>query len=665
MSLSKSISHFFYYFEWIPPKIFGVISGLESNVEKGKKEEGKKPANSMREKIQNSKKAERERRVKELKLINRLLMLDLSFRDVRHLGLVTKDVEVFSQVANYLVEAQQLKIGQYINIDLIFAVITGGRNIGIVFQIAKMFKNTKLDEDEGFADFEKLIFYINIPDDKLLEMTYVMVESKNIGYQLKQKDLIKFYDSNKPFSEDIYNFGQALMFAKKYNLDLNINEFVNAMINQREPFRFVNNFYNIEKHGLTIPKKLFCSVNLSQETMTEFINLYINAREHNLDLDFEQIVKDYKLNKDLKELIVYLIRFKSEGIDEITYKKLFYFVELNGNIKNLMNAYFYARSKDMKFENLYQELTKFLAALDLERDMTKINSLSFVKAIYLGESNFELKRNKIIKDYHSGVDVLSILYSMHYAKTNGIEVNYLTAKLVNKGFEGGLQSAIHKVLNPYTIKGTEIKVTTKDNIEIVVELNIVVLLNIKNVIRGSDEDVIIDRANNIFIEEIQNRFNHNEIIKNINVISQIIILRLKGEMKGNVRESIAFYKEEHGHNKKTTKKHKVVEPIKEPSHFHTNYEKENENQKRFNAVSKYIPTKIIIPKINFVKDTFKEIEIAKEEFEIHKHKAEAEIERLKADIKIKEAWAKDGNLKYYFLKEEEENPDTHNHLERQ
>ncbi len=659
MSIVKSVSHLFYYFEWISPKIFGVLANLEDREEVDKKEETKKTTERKKTKEELKREEQKRKkleRLREKETLAKILSLDLSFRDVRHLALVTRDREVFDTVASFLVEANQLKINNYVNIDLIFKTVMRGRDINNVFRIAKMFKNTKLDEVEGFADFERLILYINIPDIKLLEMTYAMVESKNIGYQLRQKDLIRFYDSNKPFSENIHDFGQALMFAKKNKLDLDINDFIIAMINHREPFQFVNNFYNIEKHALTIPKRLFCSVNISQETMTEFIELYISAREQKIDLDFNALLKDYKINKNLKRLIKYLIRFKNEDIEEIDYEKLFYYEELNGDIKSMLEAYTYAKNKDLVFENLYEKLTKFLSGLDVGVDKKRVNALNFVKAIYFGESNFNISRKKIMKDYHSGIDVLALFYTMNYANLHGLKIDYIPAKIANSIFEGGLDKAVQKALNPFTIKGKQINVTTKDNIEIVVEINIVVLLNIYNLTKGSNEDIIIDRANNIFVEETQNRYNHNEIVKNINVISEIIILRLKGEMTAEVRENIAFHMEEShghgGHGNSHDKGHNKKEG--EACHFHINYERENEIQKKYNKVSKFIPKKILIPKIGFDKDTFKAIELAKEEFEIHKHKAEAEVEKIRADIKIKEAWAKEGNLKYYFLKEEKE-----------
>jgi len=660
MSVIKSVSHFFYYFEWVSPKIFGVLEDIKDEPEKTDK---KPKTKKERKKDENRKK--QEARLKEKRLLRKLLSLDLSFREVRHLALVSGNENVFDEISSHLMSAQQLKIEKYVNIDLIFATVMKERDIKVVFQIAKMFKNTKLDAKEGFANFEELILYINIPDTKLLEMTYVMVESKTVGHQIRQKDLIKYYDSNKPFSEDIHVFGEALMFAKKNNLDLEVSDFITAIINHRDPFIFVNNFYKIEKHGLTIPKSLFCATSLSQETMTKFIDLYISAREQKIDLDFKTIVKDYALNKNLDVLIKYLIKFKNEGIDEIDYKKLFYYEELNGDIKSLLSAYIYTKAKGLKFENLYESLTRFLTGLDLDRDKKNINALNFVKAVDMGESKFDLDRKKIIKDYHSGVNVLGLFYTMSYAESHGLEINYILAKIIDSFFEGGLNAAVHKALNPYTITGKPIKVTTKDNIEIVVEINIVVLLNLFNLTKGSGEDVITDRANNIFVEEIQNRYNHNEIVKNINVISEIIILRLKGEMSGKVRENIQFQMDDsHGHgNSSHEKGHNKKEDV--GSHFHINYEVENEIQKKYNKVSKFFPTKVLIPKIDFVKETFKAIELAKEEFEIHKHKAEAEVDKIRAEIKIKEAWAKENNLKYYFLKDEKEDTSHNNHHEKE
>ena len=86
-----------------------------------------------------------------------------------------------------------------------------------------------------------------------------------------------------------------------------------------------------------------------------------------------------------------------------------------------------------------------------------------------------------------------------------------------------------------------------------------------------------------------------------------------------------------------------------------------EKSEKFINVSKYKPLKVLIPRIDFVQDTFKEFEKVKEEFEWHKQRIEAEIEKLRADAKIREAWAKKGDLKYLILKDEEQNEEHHGH----
>ena len=163
-----------------------------------------------------------------------------------------------------------------------------------------------------------------------------------------------------------------------------------------------------------------------------------------------------------------------------------------------------------------------------------------------------------------------------------------------------------------------------------------VTYNINNLFKGTDEEFLLRRVKAIFIDEIQKNYNHDEIVRNIEIIGRNVLLRLKGQSpisEGSNRTDIVD-----------------KDIIKEP-----------EQEAQFMKVSKYNPVKILIPQIEFVKDTFKEIEKLKHEYEAEKEKLNLEIAKIRAEVKIKEAWAKSKDLKYLILRDEESEKNSGHH----
>ena len=641
-------------------KLIGTLDLKEQkdkDKDKDKKKESKKKDRIRRENLKKS-------------IINKFIALDLHIQEQRQLARLSSTIDDLSQLLSYLLKAKQFKIGNYINFKEFIAILANGRNIEEMFKIAKIFKNTNLDEDEEYADFHKLVALLDVHDLKLYEMTIAMLESKNAGCQIKQKNIVKYFDSHRPASENIIEFCEAKIFAHKNKLDLETKDFINAIINNRASFEFATNYYKIDKYGLIISKQEFIGLMLSQQTITELIDLYIDAREHDIDLNFREILRDYKLNIELKKIIITLLNFKNSGF-EITYKQLFHFVQIGGDLTSLYNAYLLNKAYKLNIPNLFEMLTKTIASMNKGEESPPINVSNIVKSINLGKTMFNVSKEDVLKDYRLGADVWGTMYSLQYAKNKNLDIPYGLAKFINKLPGMTVKSAIHDALNQKILHFKDIKVTTKDNIEITVEIDVSVLLNLPNIFNGSGEDVLYNRVKILFIEEIQNKYNHDKIIENIEYISNNILLKLKGEMseaEANRKNKYPTESHHSGHDShgdvhdSHAKKHheeKDEHHSKKDEHaehkFNKNYYTDkNKDEKQYNFVSKFIPTNIIIPKIDFVKDTFKEIEKAKADFEHHLHHEHAKLEKLQAEIAVTKAWAKSENLKYYILKDKDE-----------
>jgi len=217
------------------------------------------------------------------------------------------------------------------------------------------------------------------------------------------------------------------------------------------------------------------------------------------------------------------------------------------------------------------------------------------------------------------------------------------------------------------LTGESVNVTTKDNIEITANIEIEAIIQLENYVKGSDKDILFSRANAIFIDEIQRKFNHDEIIVNIEKIGNNILYRLNNESRdrkynyvpNNMMKRVK-HDHHHSENDNHTKEEEKEENKQHDKNSSSNYNNNDHNKNlKFVDVSKYKPLKVLIPRITFNKDSFKNYDKMKEEFEIHKRREEAKIEKIKAEIEVKRAWAKSKDLKYLILKDDDEKEDSH------
>jgi uncharacterized protein YqfA (UPF0365 family) len=558
-----------------------------------------------------------------------------------------------------IIKAQNLDLDEYIDLNTIRKILTKGYDPEFFFNLAKDFKNFKLYEDEQ-GNFAKLRELIDIPQKDIQKIVDIMIFTKNEGFPLKQKAIIKYYDCQRPASEDITKLKDAWIYAKKHNIDISIQDFIQSIKYKRDPLKFVENYDKILKNDIPISFSDFKNFYIDQNKIAELIGLLIKAKLANIFLEFSTIYDDIKLNRNVWDIIKYLIKFHDSGFINFSYQDLRNYAVFGGDLNTLHNAFIYNKKLNIIPEN--ELFKKSIEILLVKNKELKFNSLLMIKALELAKkSDFDISPEEVHNDYLAGYDVFNILNNILYAKKHNIEISYNIAKLLEKQ-PNGFSNILFDAMNPILLKSDQaVQVTTKDNIEIKIEMMIEATIQLKNFFKGSGQDVLFRRANAIFIDEVQRKYNHDEIIMNIEHIANNILYRLNNESRDRKYVYIPnsqMLKIDNENNIEEKEIHTEKPKISDEY----NNEQNNSNIK-FIDTSKYKPLKVLIPRIDFVKDTFKEFDKAKEEFEIHRKKAQAEIEKIKAEIDVQKAWAKGDQLKYLILKDDNKNDEHNRHIE--
>lgn len=540
-------------------------------------------------------------------------------------------------------KAKTIGVEEYIDFATVIKILKRDYDPDFYFELAKDFKNYKLEEN-GQGDFIKLRNYVDIPEADLKKIVDVMLFTKNAGFPLTQKNIIKYYDSKRPESEDILKLKEAWIFANEHKIEVDIKDFIQAIKYKRDVLNYVINYNNIIKNDIPISYEKFKIFNIEQSKIEELIGLLIKAKLAKIYLEFETIYDDIKQDRDVWSIIRYLIKFRDSDFSEFEYEDLRTFAIYGCDLSKLHNAYLYNRKfKVIDSKKFYDSALEILLVKNEKLDF---DTNLYLKAMELGKSDdFKIPEDEIIHDYLAGHDVFNILNYIKYARSHNVNVSYSVAKALDN-LPLNFKDIINESLNPMILTGDSVRVTTKDNIEITANLEIEAVIQLDNYIKGSEKDVLFSRANAIFIDEVQRKYNHDEIVTNVEKIANNILFRLMNES----RDRKYFYVPD----KKMNKIFDDQKRTSENEDLIMDYNNSDHNESlKFIDVSKYKPLKVLIPRINFVEDTFKDYDKIKEEFEIHKKKAEAEIDQIKAEIELKKAWANSKDLKYMILKDDE------------
>ncbi len=630
-------------------------------------------------------------------------------------------VDSFEQAASYLsmvIKSIRFGFDEYFSMDTVFSLLRKGKdNLELYFNMAREFDHYKLEENEQ-GNFTKFSDYDTINDKFYPKIIDILIKTKLAEAPLKQKTIIKFFDAVSNHSdekEEIYteqqlldlleSFKRAWVFQKEHDLSIDLLDIIFAVKNKRDPFNYVKNFWRIKVNEIPFIYENYKNIPLPEADITKFIGLIIKAKFSEVLLNVEDLYQEILMGVNVIYVLGHLLKFINIGYDDFDYIMLRNFMFLGGNLEIFFEAIIY-NEKNMKLPpvDVYKYILKILGIKGRE---PLLNELQFVKALNSAKA-YHISIDNVIDDYLIGIDVYNVLSQITYAKKNNINIDYENAKLIEKTCystsddpKSCLKAVVSQTLNPFYLENESFLVTTKDNIEIKAQIIIEAVLQIENYFKGSDEKVLFNRASAIFIDEIQRKYNHDEIIVNIEKISNNVLYRLLNETRQQLPEYVygdgmtktktedyhGHKNTEHSHTEhhNETKEHEHLELIDDKHHVENEHSKHHETENhheslaneikrkilnlpkqsdiesdKFIKVSKYKPLKVLIPKIEFIKGTFKEFEkeIKKYKNELHEH--HIHLEEKEAEIRLKEEWAK-GNFNKYIIFKDDDNEDELHH----
>ncbi len=546
------------------------------------------------------------------RLLSSLTKLGYSSIDIDNILKYADTAQIVKEIIYTSSKAKTLNLS-YFKPKYVIKALERNWNIPTLFYIVEKFEQHKLDENPEFANFDKLFTYPSFSDKHAKNLVEILIQFKYHEIQVTQDQVIRYFNANRPDSEDLKNLYYGLLISKEKNLDLKINDFIKGIIDKRQPRALATTYAKIKDNNLAISKERYMTMGIEQSIIDRIVNFMILAKKHGLIIELEDIVKQYSAGANVFDVLRILIKLHENGFTQINFGYLTKLAIFKVDLSKVIAAFNYAK-KNLDFDQFIKAIDRILPIRKSNSDES-FNLVNFAKSLHIGTSVFGLDWDTILNDYISGLDVWGIIDMMNYAKSQGIALNYAVAKILNA--QGKLKEVIYNTLTPFEITTDYIHVTTKDNIEIKVKLVLLVTYNLGNYFKGTGEEYLIRLVKAIFIDEVQKHYNHDEIVQNIDKISKNILLHLTPPENGGIEEN---------------------------------------NLSQFLKVNKYKLIKVLIPHIEFVKETFKEIEKVKHHYNAQKELIDLELERLRAEIKIKEAWAQSPDLRYLILKDENDEP---------
>lgn len=644
-----------------------------------KRQKAQKVANLIdkRLKLQGLKKEDikNERKLYFDKIVKIAYKMNFNNNLVRVIAENIKSYSEFAEKINYVLEALDMDLNEYLDANKLIKLTFNGIDIELYLKIVRDFKFYKLKENEQ-GDIDKLMDFVKIPITDKLKITEIMVYTKNANCPLSQKKIVKYYDSYRPFTEDLESLKDAWILAYeklevKHNFKITIEDLIQTAKYNHNSKTFVNNLSRILDNEIIIPYEKFKILDLDDKKITDLVTLLIKTKFAGIIIDFEMVYNDMKV-LDVWEILRYIVRFKDANF-KLDYLQLRNYFFYSKDLEKLLRAFIYNNQKNI-FEDYQKLYSSVIEIMSVKPQNVNVDPLLYLvaveKAIKMNIFNIANEQTKqqnieqVKQDYIAGHDVYTNLSMIELLSNYNINLSYTLSKFIEKSFgndENRIQEfkkVIMSAVQPILFEGETFFVTTKDHIEIKANIIIEAVANLNNYFNGSDEKKLMQRANTILIDEIQRKYNHDEIIINIDKIANNVLFRLLEETPTPTTEyySHKFMHKVNQHGHIEENEHNTDEHNKTQKKEHIEDEKKefiNEKEDKLIKVSKYIPRKVIIPKIEFIKETFKEFEKEKENYEIHKHHLEVEIDKLKAEIELKKAWAKSENLKYLILKDDE------------
>lgn len=462
------------------------------------------------------------------------------------------------------------------------------RDVDLYLKIAYLIKKFKLHQKEPML-FANLVSCREIEEYSKLELVYFYKKLYDIGIVVSFEKIVEYYNSNPKESHNLKKLFLSLIFAAKklnnFYKTISIDDLIEISSKKIDPIEFLKLLYKIFANKIVLDISLSDLFECEFEKLKKVVNLMLIANKKNISCDLFEII--YDIGCDLAiEILTLILNLDKLGV-KIEFNAAKEFCSYGLDKLKILRAYA-AERKNKFFENdgdLIENINKIhFLGIDKKIDpYNYYNSLILMKKLYPDESNKDILF-MVNADYITGYNVWNILNVINILKKYKVNIDYNLLKTIEGSLKENqsLKDIALRAIEPIIIESQPIRITTKDNVEIELIFNIEIVLNIDNYFTGYDKTLLLDIAKIILIEEIQKNY-YKEITINNEKIAHKVLYRLLSETRMYDKDYINYFELEQQKDAKTTPRKGEIKII--------------EN-------SKYIPRKIIISKIEFIKETF-------------------------------------------------------------
>jgi len=426
---------------------------------------------------------------------------------------------------------------------------------------------------------EELKVYLGMNGD--IEKTInLLIKAKQAGFTITLDNLEKLI----VIGADVEDILENIIKAKKagvINIELtdlekyhilggNITQIIMALIRLHEEGLddiSIDKLYEFASQGKLVDDIVNALIKLKQENITE--------------MEFKDLIEFHASGEDIEELVLGIVKLKQSGI-KIEKARLKSFKAQGGNIHTLIRLSLKSNNYNLDlnitdFENFNRtgaDLDDVFSAFRLaknEEDITKKEMIelqiaggdmfTYVRAYGISQKNkLEIKKEQIEAYVIEGRDVLQVIFAMIYAKKindknkennknnkNNKDYKNIEIKLE---FERGIRldregykvyEIVNWAVNPQIIDIKPIKIISQDGVTIELSINVTVRGIIEQYLKGSREDVLNDRVNEIATKEIDRFESYKDVLEALNKISNKIYRRLTGTMNKDLFPYYAQY----------------------------------------------------------------------------------------------------------------------------
>ncbi len=469
------------------------------------------------------------------------------------------------------------------------------------------------EKDIELPDFFEMFrwkYFLKIKPSEIVE---AMVEAKERNVTIQKDQLVKI----KLQKHDIKEYLEALKEAESLNLPIKFKElyhFVHIGGDARQYVEIKRKIHNAKLDDV-IDSKVIEIYFHDKGDIKFLVNIAIKAEDAHLNINFEELVKHDFKQVQIQDLIESYIIIKNANIDdEVTLQDLMSLLKAGISLRNYVNSLIKAHNAgltDLSKQQLIQhahaggDMENYVTALVTARNsgldvslkeiqthyLAGVDVISYVKAIKASQ-DIDITSEQLEAHSIKGGDAFAVVMAYKNAKNAGLDIPFpLLSVLDIKVKDIHISELVKQTLSPKLYQTHEFCALTKDGILLKIpHVNVSLKLIIQKYFSGASAETLLERVNEAMIHEIESFDSHEEVLRNLKIITEYVKNKLQGE-------------------------------------------------KEFNLHSKYELIDVSIPNVIIDSDNYEKIKRQKAEIRAHEISVAAEAELKRAEAKVEEAFA--------------------------